>query len=36
MDASVENNDLGQYNETKGTLDEDVDNALDAGCVVIY
>jgi hypothetical protein len=36
VDAAVHNNDLEQYNETKGALDEDVDNALDAGCAVIY
>jgi hypothetical protein len=35
VDAAVHNNDLQQYNETKGALDEDVSNALDAGCVVI-
>ena len=35
VDAAVHNNDLQQYNETKGALDEDVNNALDAGCVVI-
>jgi hypothetical protein len=36
VDAAVHNNDLQQYNETKGALDEDIDNALDAGCAVIY
>jgi hypothetical protein len=35
-DAAVHNNDLQQYNEAKGALDEDVENALDAGCAVIY
>jgi hypothetical protein len=36
IDAAEENNDLGKYQEAKGSQDEDIDNALDAGCAVIY
>lgn len=35
VDAAVHNNDLQQYKDAKEGLDEDIDNALDAGCVVI-
>src|SRR4029077_17667365 len=36
VEAAVDNNDLQQYNDAKGAQDEDIDNALDAGCAVIY
>jgi len=36
IEAAEENNDLGKYQEAKGSQDEDIDNALDAGCAVIY
>ncbi len=35
VDAAVHNNDLQQYKDAKDSLDEDIDNALDAGCAVI-
>ena len=36
IDAATDNNNLQEYKEAKEAQDADVDNALDAGCVVIY
>jgi hypothetical protein len=35
VEAAVHNNDLQQYQDAKAKFDDDYDNALDAGCVVI-
>jgi hypothetical protein len=35
LEAAVHNNDLAQYQEAQARLDDDTNDALDAGCVVI-
>jgi hypothetical protein len=36
IEAAEDNNDVQQYKEAKGAQEADIDNALDAGCAVIY
>jgi phosphate-selective porin len=36
IDGAEENNDVQQYKDALAQLEQDIDNALDAGCVVIY
>ena len=36
VDAAEENDNVQQYKDAVAQLNEDIDNALDAGCVVIH